>query len=142
MGPKITVDSATLMNKGLELIEAMRLFEVEADQIQVVIHRESIVHSMVEFVDGSIIAQLGVADMKVPIQYAITYPNREPTEAERLDLFEIGKLSFSPPDHDAFPCLALAIDAAKEGGGACVRLNAANEVAVELFIDRKIRFNL
>lgn len=141
MGPKITVDSATLMNKGLELIEAMRLFEVEADQIQVVIHRESIVHSMVEFVDGSIIAQLGVADMKVPIQYAITYPNREPTEAERLDLFEIGKLSFSPPDHDAFPCLALAIDAAKEGGGACVRLNAANEVAVELFIDRKIRFN-
>ena len=95
---------------------------------------------MVEFVDGSIIAQLGVADMKVPIQYAITYLTESP-QAERLDLFEIGKLSFSPPDHDAFPCLALAVDAAKEGGGACVRLNAANEVAVELFIDRKIRFN-
>lgn len=141
MGRKITVDSATLMNKGLELIEAMRLFDVDVDQVEVLIHRESIVHSMVEFVDGSVMAQLGVADMKVPIQYAITYPYREPTESKPLDLFEIGRLSFFPPDTDTFPCLAMAVQAAKEGEGACVRLNAANEIAVELFIEGRIGFN-
>ncbi len=141
MGRKITVDSATLMNKGLELIEAMRLFDVDVDQVEVLIHRESIVHSMVEFVDGSVMAQLGVADMKVPIQYAITYPYREPTESKPLDLFEIGRLSFFPPDTDTFPCLAMAVQAAKEGEGACVRMNAANEIAVELFIEGRIGFN-
>jgi 1-deoxy-D-xylulose-5-phosphate reductoisomerase len=140
MGKKISVDSATLMNKGLEFIEAMRLFEVEPDQIEVIIHRESIIHSMVEFVDGSIIAQLGVADMKIPIQYAITFPDREPSNAKSLDLFEIGRLSFNQPDIDTFPCLGLAIKAAQDGEGACVRLNAANEAAVELFLEQKIKF--
>lgn len=140
MGRKITVDSASLMNKGLEFIEAMCLFDVGPDQIDVVIHKESIIHSMVEFVDGSVIAQLGVADMKIPIQYAITYPYREPTNKKPLNLFEIGRLSFYPPDFDAFPCLGLAMRAAREGQGACVRLNAANEAAVGLFLEQKVKF--
>ena len=140
MGKKITIDSASLMNKGLEVIEAMHLFDVEPEQIEVVIHKESIIHSMIEFVDGSIIAQMGVADMRIPIQYAITFPYREPSLAQSLDLFEMGRLSFCPPDVKTFPCLGLAIKAAKEGQGACVRLNAANEAAVELFLERKVRF--
>lgn len=140
MGAKITIDSATLMNKGLEVIEAMHLFDLTADQIEVMIHRESVIHSMVEYVDGSIIGQLGVPDMRVPIQYAITYPNREPSPAESLDLFKIQKLTFHPPDTNTFPCLQYAIQSAKEGAGACVRLNAANEAAVERFLNREIRF--
>lgn len=141
MGAKITVDSATLMNKGLEFIEAMRLFDVKPEQIEVIIHRESIIHSMVEFIDGSVIAQLGVADMRIPIQYAITYPNRESSPAESLDLFKIATLSFYEPDLNTFKCLRLAMDAAKSGEGACVRLNAANEAAVGLFLREKIRFS-
>jgi len=141
MGAKITVDSATLMNKGLEYIEAMRLFDVEPEQIDIIIHRESIIHSMVEFVDGSVIAQLGVADMRIPIQYAVTYPYRESSLAESLDLFTIGTLSFYKPDLNTFKCLRLAMDAAKCGEGACVRLNAANEAAVGLFLGEKIAFS-
>jgi len=141
MGAKVTVDSATLMNKGLEFIEAMCLFDVEPEQIEVIIHRESIIHSMVEFVDGSVIAQIGTADMRIPIQYAITYPYRESSPAESLDLFKIATLSFSRPDLNTFKCLSLAMEAAKSGEGACVRLNAANEAAVDMFLREKIGFN-
>src|SRR6266446_7794477 len=140
MGAKITIDSATLMNKGLEIIEARWLFDVRPDQVQVVVHPQSIVHSMVEYVDGSVLAQLGVADMAVPILYALTYPERRPTPAARLDLVRVGQLTFYEPDVDKFPCLRLARAALEAGGAAPVVLNAANEVAVAAFLDRRVRF--
>ena len=140
MGAKITIDSATLMNKGLEIIEARWLFDVAPDQVQVVVHPQSIVHSMVEYIDGSVIAQLGVADMGVPILYALTYPERRPTPAARLDLTRVGQLTFYEPDTDKFPCLRLARAALEQGGAAPVVLNAANEVAVAAFLQRRIGF--
>ena len=140
MGAKITIDSATLMNKGLEIIEARWLFDVRPDQVQVVVHPQSIVHSMVEYVDGSVLAQLGVADMAVPILYALTYPERRPTPAARLDLTRAGQLTFYEPDADKFPCLGLARGALERGGAAPVVLNAANEIAVAAFLDRRIGF--
>ena len=140
MGAKITIDSATLMNKGLEIIEARWLFDVASDQVQVVVHPQSIVHSMVEYVDGSVIAQLGLADMGVPILYALTYPERRPTPAARLDLTRVGQLTFYAPDTDKFPCLRLARGALERGGAAPVVLNAANEIAVAAFLDRRIGF--
>jgi 1-deoxy-D-xylulose-5-phosphate reductoisomerase len=140
MGAKITIDSATLMNKGLEIIEARWLFDLEPDQVQVLVHPQSIVHSMVEYIDGSVIAQLGVADMGVPILYALTYPERRPTPAARLDLTCIGQLTFFEPDTERFPCLRLARAALECGGSAPVVLNAANEVAVAAFLDRRIGF--
>jgi len=140
MGAKITIDSATLMNKGLEIIEARWLFDVAADRIQVVVHPQSIVHSMVEYVDGAVIAQLGVADMGVPILYALTYPERRPTPAARLDLTRTGALTFFEPDVEKFTCLRLARVALERGGSAPVVLNAANEVAVAAFLDRRIGF--
>jgi 1-deoxy-D-xylulose-5-phosphate reductoisomerase len=140
MGAKITVDSATLMNKGLEIIEARWLFDLEPAQVQVIVHPQSIVHSMVEYVDGSVIAQLGVADMGIPILYAFTYPGRLPAAADRLDLTQVGALTFEAPDAERFPCLALARRALGEGGIAPVVLNAANEVAVAAFLAGHIRF--
>ncbi|MEK7700720.1 MAG: 1-deoxy-D-xylulose-5-phosphate reductoisomerase [candidate division NC10 bacterium] len=140
MGAKITIDSATLMNKGLEIIEAHWLFDVASDRVQVVVHPQSIVHSMVEYVDGSVIAQLGVADMGVPILYALTYPERRPTPAPRLDLTRVGPLTFYEPDADKFPCLRLARAALEQGGAAPVVLNAANEIAVAAFLHRRIGF--
>lgn len=140
MGAKITIDSATLMNKGLELIEAMHLFDISPDKIEVVIHRESIIHSMVEYNDRAILAQLGVSDMRIPIQYAITYPERIESPSEPLDFFKIGKLTFYKPDRNAFPLLALAEKTAKKGGILPCVMNAANEEAVELFLKEKIRF--
>jgi 1-deoxy-D-xylulose-5-phosphate reductoisomerase len=140
MGAKITVDSATLMNKGLEVIEARWLFELPAERVQVVVHPQSIVHSMVEYIDGSVIAQLGVADMGIPILYALTYPRRLPSPGQRLDLTRVGALSFEEPDTDRFPCLALARQALGAGGCAPVILNAANEVAVAAFLAGQIRF--
>jgi 1-deoxy-D-xylulose-5-phosphate reductoisomerase len=141
MGAKITIDSATLMNKGLEIIEARWLFDVAPDKVQVVVHPQSIVHSMVEYIDGSVIAQLGVADMGVPILYALTYPERRPTPAARLDLARAGALTFFEPDIDRFRCLALARAALETGGAAPVVLNAANEVAVAAFLARRLSFN-
>ncbi len=140
MGDKITIDSATLMNKGLEVIEAHWLFGFGADQIDVIVHPQSIVHSMVEMIDGSIIAQLGVTDMKHAIQYAITYPDRKPNVLEPLDLSSLSRLDFEPPDLDKFPCLALAFDALRTGGTMPAVLNAANEIAVKSFLDNKIAF--
>ena len=140
MGPKITVDCATLMNKGLEVIEAMRLYRVPAEQVEVLIHRQSIVHSMVEFVDGAVMAQLGTPDMRLPIQLALTYPERFDCPVEKLDLTTCGALTFCKPDLDAFPCLRLAIDCAKLGGTACPVMNGANEEAVALFLADKIGF--
>jgi len=140
MGQKITIDSATLMNKGLELIEAMHLFNVPPEQIEVVVHPESIVHSMVEFQDGSIIAQLSHPDMRMPIQYALTYPERVQSLTKSLDITQIGKLTFEKPDLERFPCLALAYEAAKLGQNECSALNKANEQAVELFLQNKIGF--
>src|SRR5947207_3265764 len=140
MGAKITIDSATLMNKGLEIIEARWLFHVAPDQVQVVVHPQSIIHSMVEYVDGSVSAQLGVADMGVPILYALSYPERRPTPAARLDLTRVGPLTFYEPDTDKFPCLGLARRALEHGGVAPVVLNAANEVAVAAFLERRIGF--
>lgn len=134
MGPKITIDSATLMNKGLERIEAMHLFGVGLDRIPVLIHRESKIHSMVEFSDGSVIAQLGASDMRIPIQYALSYPDRWDAPCERVDFRELGSLSFAAPDADAFRCLALAERAGNEGGTVPCVLNAANEVAVGAFL--------
>jgi len=141
MGTKITIDSATMMNKGLELIEAMHLFDISPDNIEVVVHPESIVHSMVEFADHSTIAQLSNPDMRQPIQYALTYPARVPSLTTPLDLTQLGTLTFEKPDMDAFPCLRLAYEAARKGQKACAILNQANEEAVELFLSRKIRFN-
>ncbi|MEQ1758316.1 MAG: 1-deoxy-D-xylulose-5-phosphate reductoisomerase [Vicinamibacterales bacterium] len=140
MGRKITIDSATLMNKGLEVIEAHWLFGVTADQIDVVVHPQSVVHSMVEFVDGSILAQLGVTDMRLPIQYACSYPERWATPLPPLDLARAGRLEFEPPDYARFPCLALAFRALRGGGGLSIALNAANEIAVESFLGKKLAF--
>ncbi len=141
MGDKITIDSATLMNKGLEVIEARWLFDFNADEIGVVVHPQSVVHSMVEFVDGSIIAQLGVTDMKHAIQYALTYPARQKNCLPPLDFAQISKLTFENPDLDKFPCLALAYKALKQGGTMPATLNAANEIAVQAFLDGKIRLS-
>jgi len=140
MGRKITIDSATLMNKGLEVIEAHWLFGVDADRIDVLIHPQSIVHSMVEFNDGSVIAQLGITDMRLPIQYACSYPERWDTALPTLNLAKAGRLEFHEPAHDRFPCLALAYRALRAGGTLPVVLNAANEVAVEAFLDGKLGF--
>ncbi len=140
MGAKITVDSATLMNKGLELIEAMHLFGVKRENIKIIVQRESIIHSAVEFEDGAVVAQLGIPDMSIPIQYALTYPGRADTETPPLELEKIGLLSFSVPDRNTFKCLALAERAADAGGAACAALNAANEVAVGRFLAGKLSF--
>jgi 1-deoxy-D-xylulose-5-phosphate reductoisomerase len=140
MGRKITIDSATLMNKGLEVIEARWLFGVPGDRIDVVVHPQSIVHSMVEMVDGSILAQLGVTDMRLPIQYAFSYPERWPSPLPRLDLATCGRLDFHVPDHEMFPGLKLAYRALETGGGLPVVLNAANEVAVDLFLAGRLTF--
>lgn len=140
MGPKITVDCATLMNKGLEVIEAMRLYRLPLSQVSVVIHRQSIVHSLVEYRDGAVLAQLGTPDMRLPIRYAMTYPQRGESPAEPLDLLSCPPLTFAQPDRQVFPCLALAEEAAEQGGTACAVLNAANEEAVELFLAEKIAF--
>ncbi len=140
MGAKITIDSATMMNKGLEIIEAAWLFDMDEKDIDVVVHRESIVHSMIEYVDGSVIAQMGMPDMKVPIQYAFTYPERVKSEVKRLSLSKIQQLSFYEPDYDTFRCMALCREALREGGTAPAIANGANEEAVKLFIDGKISF--
>ena len=140
MGRKITIDSATLMNKGLEVIEARWLFDAGADQIDVVVHPQSIVHSMVELSDGSVIAQLGVTDMRLPIQYACSYPERWEAMLPPLDITRAGRLEFFPPAHDRFPCLGLAYEALRAGGTVPVVLNAANEVAVELFLEGRLGF--
>ncbi len=141
MGSKITVDSASLMNKGLEVIEARWLFQMAPDQIDVVVHRQSIVHSMVELRNHSVLAQLGCPDMRIPIQYALTYPRRTACSAPALDILKAGTLTFEAPDREAFPCLGLAYEALARGGGAAVALNAANEVAVDKFIHGDISFN-
>ena len=140
MGAKISVDSATMMNKGLEFIEAMRLFGVTPEQITVLLHPQSVVHSAVEFTDGSVVAQLAVPDMGLPIQYALTYPDRAPSEAAALDLFSAGELSFEAPDLENTPCLALSMGAAKRGGTAPAILSAANDTAVALFLKEQIPF--
>lgn len=140
MGAKVTIDSATLMNKGLELLEAMSLFQVPPEKIQILVHRESILHSAVEYCDNSVIAQLGAPDMRLPIQYALSYPDRVEGPAQPLDLFSVGKLTFAPPDVKTFPCLALAIQAARAGGTAPAILNGANEVAVAKFLRGEIGF--
>ena len=140
MGAKITIDSATLMNKGLEFIEAMRLYAVPPEQIQIVVHRESIIHSLVEFGDGAILAQLGSADMRLPIQYALTWPERTPGPAKPLDLLSCPPLTFQRPDPEAFRCLGLALECAKRGGTSTAILNGANEAAVGLFLEDKIGF--
>ena len=140
MGPKITIDCATLMNKGLEVIEAMRLYDLPLEQVDVVIHRQSIVHSMVEFKDGAVMAQMGSPDMRLPIQLAMTYPERKECPVDALDLLTCGSLTFAAPDMDAFPCLALARQCAKQGGTACPAMNGANEEAVAMYLADKIGF--
>lgn len=140
MGPKITIDSATLMNKGLEVIEARWLFNAKPSEIEVVVHPQSVIHSMVEYVDGSVLAQLGNPDMRTPIAYALGYPERLQSGVGSLDLFKIGQLDFEAPDTNKFPCLRLAYEALKLGGNAAAILNAANEIAVEAFIQKTIKF--
>ena len=140
MGQKITIDCATLMNKGLEVIEAMRLYDLPLEQVDVVIQRQSIVHSMVEFSDGAVMAQLGAPDMRLPIQLAMTYPERCDSPVDKLDLLTCAPLTFSAPDMDAFPCLALARQCAKAGGTACPAMNGANEAAVALYLQDRIGF--
>jgi len=140
MGAKITIDCATLMNKGLEVIEAMRLYNVPVEQVEVLIHRQSIVHSMVETVDGAVMAQLGAPDMRLPIQLALTYPERTDCPVDKLDLTTCGGLTFAKPDMDAFPCLSLARECAKAGGTACPVMNGANEEAVAMFLNDQIGF--
>ena len=140
MGAKITIDCATLMNKGLEVIEAMRLYDMPLEQVDVVIHRQSIVHSMVEFTDNSVMAQLGAPDMRLPIQLALTYPERMPCPAPALDLLTCGALTFAKPDVENFPCLALAYACAKKGGTACPAMNGANEEAVAMYLRDEIGF--
>ncbi len=140
MGAKITIDSATLMNKGLEFIEAMRLYAMPPERIQIVVHRESIVHSLVEFEDGAILAQLGSADMCLPIQYALTWPERTPGPAKPLDLLSCPPLTFQRPDPDTFRCLGLALECAEQGGTSTAVLNGANEAAVALFLEDRISF--
>ena len=140
MGAKITVDSATLMNKGLEYIEAMRLYRMPPEKISIVVHRESIVHSLVEYCDNAVLAQMGAPDMRLPIQYALTWPERTPGPAQPLDLLNCPSLTFQAPDYDAFPCLGLALEAARTGGTATAILNGANEAAVALFLEEKLSF--
>lgn len=140
MGHKITIDSATLVNKGLEVMEAKWLFDVELDQIRVVVHPQSIIHSMVEYVDGGIIAQLGTPDMKLPIQYALFYPDRRPMKGKRVDFYELGSITFERPDMETFTGLKLALRAARTGGSLPTVFNAANEKVVSLFLNRKIKF--
>lgn len=140
MGQKITIDSATLMNKGLEVIEAVHLFGVSVDQIEVLVHRQSILHSAIELEDGAVIGQLGTPDMAIPIQFALTYPNRMPSPAPRLSLTEIGTLTFEKPDTDTFTCLATCMDAIRRGGLYPAAANGANEAAVALFLQEKISF--
>ena len=140
MGQKITIDCATLMNKGLEVIEAMRLYDLPLEKVDVVIHRQSIVHSLVEFSDGAVMAQLGAPDMRLPIQLAMTYPERQPSPVEKLNLTTCPPLAFAQPDMEAFPCLALARKCARLGGTACPAMNGANEEAVALYLQDKIGF--
>ncbi len=140
MGAKITIDCATLMNKGLEVIEAMRLYDMPLEKVDVVVHRQSIVHSMVEFMDGAVMAQLGSPDMRLPIQLAMTYPQRTKCIAPRLDLLSCGALTFAQPDTNAFPCLSLARACGKAGGTACAVMNGANEAAVARFLNDEIGF--
>ena len=140
MGRKISVDSATMMNKGLEVIEACWLFNTTADHIQVVLHPQSVIHSMVEYMDGSVLAQLGNPDMRTPIAHALAWPERIKSGVNSLNIFEVARLDFKKPDLDRFPCLKLAIDASRTGGTAAVILNAANEVAVQAFLDEKLPF--
>ena len=141
MGAKITIDSATLMNKGLEIIEAMRLYRLPAEQVTAVIHRQSVVHSLVEYRDGAMIAQLGTPDMKLPIRYAFTWPYRAPSPDKPLDLLRCGELTFRQPDMTAFPCLRIARECAVVGGTSCAIMNAANEEAVMAFLREEIGFN-
>ena len=140
MGPKITIDCATLMNKGLEVIEAMRLYRMPIEQVDVMVHRQSIVHSMVEFVDGAVMAQLGAPDMRLPIQLALTYPERMACPVDGLDLLTCGPLTFDKPDMENFPCLALAYKCGKQGGTACPAMNGANEEAVAMYLRDEIGF--
>ena len=140
MGPKITIDCATLLNKGLEFIEAMRLYSMPPEKIGVVVHRQSIIHSLVEYHDGAVMAQLGTPDMRIPIQLALTYPNRMPSPAPDLDLLTCGPLTFAEPDYENFPCLGMAMEAARVGGTACVVLNGANEEAVAAYLRDEIGF--
>ncbi|MBI3355783.1 MAG: 1-deoxy-D-xylulose-5-phosphate reductoisomerase [Nitrospirae bacterium] len=140
MGSKITIDSATLMNKGLEVVEARWLFDIRESHIDVLVHRESIIHSLVEYEDRSMIAQLGLPDMRTPISYAMRYPERMPLDLPSLDLTEVGKLTFCKPDHDRFPCLNLGYESLRIGGTMPAAMNAANEVAVEAFLNSGIRF--
>ena len=140
MGAKITIDCATLMNKGLEVIEAMRLYDMPLEKVSVVIHRQSIVHSMVEFVDGAVMAQMGAPDMRLPIQLALTYPERIECPVDALNLLTCGPLTFCAPDLENFPCLQLAYDCAKKGGTACPAMNGANEEAVAMFLKDEIGF--
>jgi 1-deoxy-D-xylulose-5-phosphate reductoisomerase len=141
MGKKITIDAATLVNKGFEVIEAHHLFAMPYDRLRVVIHPQSVVHSMVEFHDGAVMAQMGVPDMELPIQYALTYPERLPLTTKRLDLAALGELSFFEPDYERFPCLRLCLDAGRTGGTLPAVLNAANEVAVAAFLEGGLRFD-
>lgn len=140
MGPKITIDSATMMNKGLEVIEAHHLFGVEYDQIKVLVQKESVIHSMVEFIDGSFLAHLGAADMRIPIQYALSFPQRYESPARHLDFMQLQAIHFAVPDTERFPALALAVAAGRRGGTLPAVMNAANEVAVQLFLQRRIGF--
>jgi 1-deoxy-D-xylulose-5-phosphate reductoisomerase len=139
MGRRITIDSATMLNKGLEVIEACRLFDVPPSQVRVTVHPQSTVHSLVEYVDGSILAQISVTDMRLPILYALAYPER-PASTLTFDMAALGHLEFEPPDLERFPCLRLAFEAAEKGGAHCIALNAADEVAVEAFLERRIPF--
>ena len=141
MGAKITIDSATLMNKGLEVIEAMRLYRLPVEQVDVVVHRQSIVHSLVEYRDGAMIAQLGTPDMKLPIRYAFTWPHRAPSPDKKLDLLTCGDLTFRAPDLDAFPCLRIARECGKQGGTSCAIMNGANEEAVFAFLRGEVGFH-
>jgi 1-deoxy-D-xylulose-5-phosphate reductoisomerase len=140
MGRRITIDSATMLNKGLEVIEACRLFDVPASQVRVTVHPQSTVHSLVEYVDGSILAQISVTDMRLPILYALAYPER-PQSTLTFDLTQLKHLDFEEPDLVRFPCLRLSYEAAAKGGAHCIALNAADEIAVEAFLDRRIGFN-
>jgi 1-deoxy-D-xylulose-5-phosphate reductoisomerase len=141
MGPKISVDSSTLMNKGLEVIEASRLFDMPADSIDILIHPQGIIHSMVEFRDNTVIAQMGAPDMRGPLQYALTYPERRESLAAAVDFPDIGRLTFEEPDYASFPCLSLAYEALRTGGTMTAACNAANEEAVALFLKKSIGFN-
>ena len=140
MGRRITIDSATLLNKGLEIIEACRLFNLPPSMVKVTVHPQSTVHSLVEYIDGSILAQISVTDMRLPILYAMSYPERVESDLT-FDMASLGQLNFEPPDFERFPCLRLAYEAAEKGGAACIALNAADEIAVEAFLERVIPFS-